>query len=123
MRTVLAILLSLLTMLALPARGQESRAETGTVGRHEDGTETVPVEAAKAAEKEFVPPDGWRPKKRGEFTVYCRKDYNVKGTRFPAEICYDEAGIRAMLAAQREDRERWTRCAGSAASDGVLRPH
>jgi hypothetical protein len=103
MRTVLAILLSLLTMLALPARGQESppKPEQSDFTK----TETVPVEAARVAEKEFVPPDGWRPRKRGEFTVYCRKD-QVMGTRFPKETCYDEAGIRAMLAAQAEDREK-----------------
>jgi hypothetical protein len=105
MRAVLGILLSLLTMLALPVTGQESppKPEQSDVTKAE--TETVPVEAAKVAEKEFVPPDGWRPRKRGEFTVYCRKD-QVMGTRFPKETCYDEAGIRAMLAAQAEDREK-----------------
>ena len=71
------------------------------------GAADAPVadEAAAAAEaKEFKPPDGWRPKKRGKYTVYCRKDYNVKGTRLPAETCYDEEGIRAMIEAQREDQ-------------------
>ncbi|HWN05568.1 MAG TPA: hypothetical protein VNO53_00270 [Steroidobacteraceae bacterium] len=67
--------------------------------------EPVADKAAAVAEtKEFKPPDGWRPKKRGKFTVYCRKDYNVKGTRLPAETCYDESGIRAMLEAQRDDQ-------------------
>lgn len=61
------------------------------------------VPEAKA--KVFVPPDGWRPKKRGKFTVYCRKE-TPRGTRIPTEVCYDEDGIRAMLAAQTEDRER-----------------
>ena len=64
-----------------------------------------------------MPPDGWRPKKRGNFTVYCRKD-QAMGTRFPKETCYDEAGIRAMLAAQLEDREKVDQmrriCAGDA---------
>jgi len=69
--------------------------------------EPVAVEAAPTADtKEFKPPDGWKPRKRGEFTVYCRKDYNAKGTRFPQEICYDEAGIRAMLTEQQEDRDK-----------------
>ena len=118
MRTVLAILLSSLTLLSLTVRGQESppKPEQSDVTKTE--TETVPVEAAKAAGKEFVPPDGWRPKKRGEFTVYCRKEYNAKGTRFPTETCYDEAGIREMLAAQGEDREKVDQlrriCAGDA---------
>jgi hypothetical protein len=59
----------------------------------------------QAKAEAFVPPDGWRPKKRGKFTVYCRKE-TPRGTRIPTEICYDEEGIRAMLAAQNEDRER-----------------
>ena len=50
--------------------------------------------------------------------MYCRKEYNAKGTRFPTETCYDEAGIRAMLAAQLEDREKVDQmrriCAGDA---------
>ena len=85
--------------------------------------EPVAEKAAAVAEtKEFTPPDGWRPKKRGQFTVYCRKDYNVKGTRFPAETCYDEAGIRAMLEAQREDQamvDQMRRICGSDASCGA----
>ena len=103
MRNVWAPLLLLLVALALPVRGQELPPKPQS--EPEAVTEPVPVEA-KVAEKEFVPPDGWRPKKRGKFTVYCRKEYNAKGTRFPMETCYDEAGIRAMLAAQLEDREK-----------------
>ena len=76
-------------------------------------------EAAVVAEtKAFTPPDGWRPKKRGQFTVYCRKDYNVKGTRFPAETCYDEAGIRAMVEAQREDQAMVDKMRRICGSDG-----
>jgi len=85
--------------------------------------EPVADKAAVVAEtKEFTPPDGWRPKTRGKYTVYCRKDYNVKGTRFPAETCYDEAGIRAMLEAQREDQakvDQMRRICGSDASCGA----
>jgi hypothetical protein len=74
--------------------------------------------AAVAETKEFTPPDGWRQKKRGQFTVYCRKDYNVKGTRFPAETCYDEAGIRAMVEAQREDQAMVDKMRRICGSDG-----
>jgi hypothetical protein len=85
--------------------------------------EPVADKAAAVAEaKEFKPPDGWRPKKRGKFIVYCRKDYNVKGTRFPAETCYDEAGIRAMIEAQREDQtlvDQMRRICGSDATCGA----
>lgn len=126
MRTILSRLLAFLAflafmaVLALPARGQE------TPPKPKSTAEPVPAEAAKvaeeAAEPEFVPPDGWRPKKRGKFTVYCRKEYNAKGTRFPQETCYDEAGIRAMLAAQLDDREKvdqLRRICGSQAACGA----
>lgn len=73
-------------------------------GRAED---TPPADAKEpeAKAEAFVPPEGWRPKKRGKFTVYCRKE-TPRGTRIPTEVCYDEEGIRAMLASQAEDRER-----------------
>ena len=65
-----------------------------------------PAKTAEAAEEEpFVPPDGWREKKRGKYVVYCRKQTEV-GTRFQKETCYDKEGIRAMLAAQQDDREK-----------------
>lgn len=60
---------------------------------------------AKAEERELVLPPGFRPKKRGKFVVYCKRDA-VLGTRMAAERCYDEEGIRAMLRAQAEDREK-----------------
>jgi hypothetical protein len=99
-------------ILAASAWGQESAAKT----------DPVPVQATKTAESAFVPPDGWRAKKRGQFTVYCRKDYNVRGTRFPAETCYDEAGIRAMVEAQREDQmmvDKMRRICGNDATCGT----
>jgi len=69
-----------------------------------DVTESAASTAA-AAERELVLPPGFKPKKRGKFTVYCKRDA-VLGTRMPAERCYDEEGIRAMLRAQAEDREK-----------------
>jgi hypothetical protein len=69
-----------------------------------DATEPTASTAA-AAERELVLPPGFKPKKRGKFVVYCKRDA-VLGTRMPAEHCYDEEGIRAMLRAQAEDREK-----------------
>jgi hypothetical protein len=46
-----------------------------------------------------------RAKKRGKYVVYCHKE-QVIGTRFQAEKCYDETGIREMLRAQRDDQEK-----------------
>ena len=103
MRATVLTLLSCLIFMAAPARSEEppSKPEEQAAAK----PEPVPAAAEKAEQEVFVPPDGWRPKKRGNFTVYCRKD-QAMGTRFPKETCYDEAGIRAMLAAQIEDREK-----------------
>jgi hypothetical protein len=88
MRLVIALTLTLSTTLSIarPALAEEE------------------AKPADAAEK-FVPPDGWREKKRGKYTVYCRKEHEM-GTRVPKETCYDEQGIRAMLASQQEEREK-----------------
>jgi hypothetical protein len=63
------------------------------------------AEPVEEEEMAFVIPDGFRAKKRGEFTLYCRKE-SVLGTRLPAEKCYDEDGIRALAQELRENREK-----------------
>lgn len=78
------------------------------------------TDTTAAAEEAFTPPPGWREKKRGKFTVYCQKQAQM-GSRVPTEVCYDETGIRAMLAAQAEDREKadqMRRICGSQAACG-----
>jgi hypothetical protein len=50
-------------------------------------------------------PPGFKPKKRGKYMLYCRKE-TVMGTRFPVERCYDEAGIREFIRAQIENQEQ-----------------
>ena len=73
---------------------------------------------AKPGEKttpEFEPPPGFRTKKRGELVLYCRRE-SVLGSRFPAEKCYDEAGIREIKRAeveQKEMMEQMRACAGA----------
>ncbi len=61
--------------------------------------------AQAAAKDEIRLPAGFKPKKRGKFTVYCRKD-TVMGTRFPTETCYDERGIRAYILDQQENQKQ-----------------
>lgn len=117
MRPTLGMFL-VLAGLAFPAAAAAGADEAPAAKAAADQTAAAQPEP----EKEFTPPDGWRPKKRGQFTVYCRKDYNVKGTRFPAETCYDEAGIRAMIEAQREDQtlvDQMRRICGSDATCGA----
>jgi hypothetical protein len=89
------LILAVLPFAMPPAGSEESTA-----------ADVVTASAAKAAEdREFEPPPGFRTRKRGKFTLYCRKE-PVMGTRFPAEKCYDETGIREMLRAQLEDQEK-----------------
>ena len=100
-------------------------ALTGTANAG-DEDKVKPAEEPSAAEagkeKQFKPPPGFRQRKRGEFVVYCRKQ-PVMGTRLPAEVCYDEEGIKAMLAAQRDDRDKMDQmrriCAGDASCGGI----
>jgi hypothetical protein len=50
------------------------------------------------------PPPGFRPKKRGDVVVYCRKETPL-GSRFPAEKCYDQAGLRELRLVELERTE------------------
>ena len=103
------------------AKAEESGKASEAIGIK---IEVLPDKTAAAETgKPFVPPDGWRPRKRGQFTVYCRKDYNVKGTRFPAETCYDEAGIRAMVRQTELDQENIDQMRRICANDSACGTH
>jgi hypothetical protein len=98
----LAVLMPALLLFAAPLAGaDEPKAESA-----QDAAESEPAAEAKPAEKrEFTPPSGFIKRTRGQYVVYCRRE-EPKGTRFPKEVCYDEAGIREMLQAQREDHQK-----------------
>jgi hypothetical protein len=53
---------------------------------------------------ELKPPPGFRARKRGDVTVYCRKETPL-GSRFPAEKCCDQAGLRELRLAELERTE------------------
>jgi len=95
--TLMTVLMFPALLFAMtPAGSEDSQA----------ADEAAAAAASKTdADDEFKPPPGFRPKKRGKFIVYCRKE-EVMGSRFPAEKCHDETGIREMLRSQREDREK-----------------
>lgn len=68
----------------------------------------------------FKPPPGFRTRKRGSLVVYCRKEA-VLGSRFPAEKCYDEAGLRELKRAELERTEmleRMRACTTGSCSTG-----
>jgi hypothetical protein len=61
------------------------------------------VAASAKSEHEFKPPPGFKTKKRGALTVYCKKDREI-GTRFVTEHCLDEAQMRDYLLALEEQK-------------------
>jgi hypothetical protein len=74
--------------------------------------------AKTEATSEFKAPPGFRTKKRGDLVLYCRREA-VLGSRFAAEKCYDEAGVREIKRAeveQKEALERIRACSGSSCS-------
>ncbi|HEY8266313.1 MAG TPA: hypothetical protein VIG03_07040 [Steroidobacteraceae bacterium] len=125
---------TLLTALILPALlldppiagSEEPPAETAAASTvapaAEKPADTKPVDAkasavAKADDEAFVIPPGFKERKRGKYTVYCRKD-PVIGTRFQSEKCYDEQGIHDYLQAQRENQEKVDQMRRTCATQG-----
>ena len=100
-----------LVMLGMALSGSANAADEDKVEPAKEASAAEPVKK----EEPFKPPPGFRQRKRGEFIVYCRKE-PVMGTRFPAEKCYDEEGIKAMLVAQQDQRDKMDQmrriCAG-----------
>ena len=67
-----------------------------------------PAEAEVVADKDEIPleerlPPGFKVKKRGKFTLYCKSDTPL-GTRFKSETCYDEPNMRAYMLALQENK-------------------
>jgi hypothetical protein len=77
----------------------------GETAADEPAAEAEPVAAKAETDAAIKLPPGFRPRKRGPFTLYCRKESRV-GTRFAVETCYDGRGIREYWQAQRENREK-----------------
>jgi hypothetical protein len=99
-----------LCLAAIPAAAEEPvAAATDTAAAADTAAATAAADTAtiaKAADDDALHlPPGFKPKKRGKYMLYCRKE-TVMGTRFPVEKCYDEAGIRELIRAQIENQEQ-----------------
>jgi hypothetical protein len=92
-------------LLAAPAL---AGADEPPVKLESDASAKAATEAEAKAEtasaEPFKPPPGFRTKKRGEMTLYCRREA-VLGSRFQAEKCYDEEGVRQIKLAELEQTE------------------
>ena len=94
-----------LSLVAQAAFAQDSAVadETPAADQASEKVESKSMAAATAEEKEFKPPLGFQTKKRGELTLYCKKEAIV-GTRFKTEKCYSEDQVRDYIIAQQENK-------------------
>ena len=72
---------------------------TGTGSTRESATSV----ASEVNRFETRLPPGFKTKKRGKFTLYCKTDTPL-GTRFKAETCYDENQMRAYMLVHQENK-------------------
>ena len=84
--------------LGLPMADETPAADAA---KQPDATETT-AETKDLAFESRLPP-GFKVKKRGKFTLYCKSDTPL-GTRFKAETCYDENQMRAYMLALQENK-------------------
>ena len=111
----------LLMLAALPALAQDAAiADEATPAADTASAAPDTADAAKAAEtgnEPFVPPPGFKTKKQGNMTLYCKKDTTV-GTRFKTEKFFSEDQVREYLLAleiQKRDIDRIRSTCGTGA--------
>ena len=73
----------------------QSRQDHATLAA--SGQKSIAEEAQSiiAEEEEFKTPSGYKKKKRGDTTVYCRYETPI-GTRFPTEYCFTRAQLERV---------------------------
>jgi hypothetical protein len=99
-----ALAVTLAVMGQAAAFGEEPPAPKDPPAAPEKLAAAEDVPKAAEPDKIYLPA-GFKAKKRGKFTLYCRKE-EVMGTRFPVEKCYDEKGIRDYVLDQRENQKQ-----------------
>lgn len=65
--------------------------------------DTLKAAVVDADSEEVTIPPGFKEKKRGKFTLYCKTDTPI-GTRFKQETCFDAGQIRDYLIALQENK-------------------
>jgi hypothetical protein len=105
-----------LTAILLAFVAQPALAGDGPAGKDPPAADTAvakPAESAKGkvpkpGDADYVPPPGFKTKKRGQLTVYCKRDRET-GSRFTTEKCFDGNQMREYLLAleiQKRDIDR-----------------
>ena len=102
LKIVAAFIISLAAAVGL-AHASPMADETSA----DDGAKRPAMAEAASDKKEIsfeerLPP-GFRAKKRGKFTLFCKTDTPL-GTRFKSETCYDEPNMRAYMLELQENK-------------------
>jgi hypothetical protein len=76
---------------------------------------TATTTSAAQSTNEFRPPAGFKTRKKGGETLYCRTDTHL-GSRFPAEQCFTQQQVKEMEIANQATRDNFSEhsriCAG-----------
>ena len=115
----------LMVLAALPALAQDAAIADETAPAADVASAAADTaDTARAAEtgtQPFVPPPGFKTKKQGNMTLYCKKDATV-GTRFKTEKCYSEDQVREYLLALEIQKRDIDRIRSTCATGAVCAP-
>lgn len=115
----------LMVLAALPALAQDAAIADETAPAADVASAAADTaDTARAAEtgtQPFVPPPGFKTKKQGNMTLYCKKDATV-GTRFKTERCYSEDQVREYLLALEIQKRDIDRIRSTCATGAVCAP-
>jgi hypothetical protein len=121
MRTLLLAVLAALVGCASASREADTAQVAPTAQLDSTVAPAAPNAVASAnVEREFKPPQGFKPKILEWSIVYCKK-MTVLGTRFPKEVCMTEAQLKDHVAtneAMGRDMDRTSRICSNPANCG-----
>jgi len=106
MRLTAVLILACLAGCASQPQAPQTKVAAATPAPPAAPVQAEPAQQAAAQQgtnEAFKPPGGYRMKKRGAETVYCKKD-TILGSRFPEEFCYTEQQLKEI--AQRGEDQR-----------------
>ena len=113
------MMLATLPALAQEVSGTEDAPAADAATANVESDEVA--ETAKSESKSFVPPPGFKIKKQGNMTLYCKKDSTV-GTRFKTEKCFSEDQVREYLLALEIQKRDIDRIRSTCATGAVCAP-
>lgn len=115
----------LMVLAALPALAQDAAIADETAPAADvasaAGDTADTAKAVETGTQSFVPPPGFKTKKQGNMTLYCKKDATV-GTRFKTEKCYSEDQVREYLLALEIQKRDIDRIRSTCATGAVCAP-